>query len=148
MCSHCGFGPLDFYACSNLSTHQNERVGKHRIRNECPHCEHFHQNIRQWKRWDGRCAGSPESVEGVAAASTPEEDIHESEVDTLRCITRELGVPFTMARGVLLLARDGASGAASNAETSRTADGETDADARGQGKLHLLPRHASSSQRG
>jgi hypothetical protein len=54
MCSTCGFGPIEHFACENLKDHHQQRIaeGVH-INNSCPLCNSFHSHIKYWKKWDG-----------------------------------------------------------------------------------------------
>jgi len=55
MCSSCGFGPVDHYACSDLLAHDGEETHDRRavIDNSCPHCGWFSPDLSDWKEWDG-----------------------------------------------------------------------------------------------
>jgi hypothetical protein len=54
MCTTCGFGPIEHFACENLRDHHQQRIaeGVH-INNSCPLCTSFHNHIKYWKKWDG-----------------------------------------------------------------------------------------------
>uniref|UniRef100_A0A7S3T6L3 Uncharacterized protein n=1 Tax=Strombidinopsis acuminata TaxID=141414 RepID=A0A7S3T6L3_9SPIT len=74
-CGSCGFGPIDHFACGDLTTHHGEQVGPAadtRIDNACPRCGWFAGTIGEWPTWDGtvpHAANVAQTPTGPTAAS-------------------------------------------------------------------------------
>jgi len=71
-CAHCGFGPIDHFACGDLESHHGEDVGGAKINNACPRCDWFSEVLSDWPKWDGTLpkeaigGGHPESATDAA----------------------------------------------------------------------------------
>mmetsp|Transcript_3870 Transcript_3870/g.8273 ORF Transcript_3870/g.8273 Transcript_3870/m.8273 type:complete len:905 (-) Transcript_3870:256-2970(-) len=57
-CSSCGFGPVDHGGCTDLFAHHGERNGDGIVRNSCPQCGWFSEDISDWQSWDGNVPDS------------------------------------------------------------------------------------------
>ena len=55
MCGRCRFGPIEHFACADLSAHRHEAF----TGNACPKCGWFANKIEEWPFWDGNV---PESA--------------------------------------------------------------------------------------
>ena len=74
-CAECGFGPIDHFACSDLSAHHGQQIGNSRIDNSCPKCGWFSADSADWPAWDGRLHGDaiPDVSEAKAMISQENE---------------------------------------------------------------------------
>ncbi len=83
-CAQCGYGPVDPYACSDLTAHHGEAVpaasgsggGGTRIDNACPECGWFSSSLDAWPRWGGSLPesftrSSPAAVVAVPNGAPP-----------------------------------------------------------------------------
>lgn len=53
-CAECSFGPIDHFACGDLSAHHGEEIAHGvSINNACPKCGWFSSDIHDWPQWDG-----------------------------------------------------------------------------------------------
>ena len=69
MCSSCGFGPVEHFACGDLKAHHGEAHSRGgAINNRCPNCGHFADSVKGWKQWDGKHVGVPPDEMVRAAA--------------------------------------------------------------------------------
>jgi hypothetical protein len=68
-CASCGFGPVEHFACSSLSSHHGEAVGRSRVNNACGRCGWFSPDVSQWLPWDGTVAGLGAGATTSTAAS-------------------------------------------------------------------------------
>ena len=62
-CARCSFGPVDHFACSDLSAHHGQEVSSEsssgewrvmKIDNSCQRCGWFSPERADWQLWDGR----------------------------------------------------------------------------------------------
>ena len=64
-CGRCGHGPVMHRACSSLTTHDGEWVGRTgRISNACASCGWFAADISAWPAWDGRVPEQADATTG------------------------------------------------------------------------------------
>jgi len=60
MCGRCGHGPVQHYACDDLTRHHLEARGPAAaISNACPACGWFARGISEWPMWDGTIREQP-----------------------------------------------------------------------------------------
>ena len=61
-CGACGFGPVDHFACTDLTTHHRELrepdaggggAAAAAVDNSCPRCGWFSSSVDEWPRWNG-----------------------------------------------------------------------------------------------
>jgi len=53
-CGKCHFGPVEHFACSDLTSHHNQ----HGIKNCCPQCGWFADRISDWPPWNGKVSSA------------------------------------------------------------------------------------------
>jgi len=53
-CGKCHFGPVEHFACSDLTSHHNQ----HGIKNCCPQCGWFAERISDWPPWNGKVSSA------------------------------------------------------------------------------------------
>lgn len=65
MCRRCRYGPIEHYACDDLTSHHGEWRHGARIKNECPKCGWWARSSSEWPAWDGDIS---KLTEGTGAA--------------------------------------------------------------------------------
>lgn len=84
MCSSCGFGPVDHFACSDLHAHHGETYNrKASVDNSCPRCGWFSSSLYDWEPWDGNVCLEFIDKEFKLKPSGVEHHITEFQVDLI-----------------------------------------------------------------
>jgi hypothetical protein len=89
-CGRCGFGPIDHYACSDLSAHHGEQVASGvSVNNACPKCDWFSEDLHDWPQWDGTIP--PEALGKAHGA----QDVEKAEASTAAALEIALRICYS-----------------------------------------------------
>jgi len=68
-CGQCSYGPIEHFACSDLTTHHGERRGAAQINNACPECGWFSKLIEDWPDWNGQVRTAAAAAAGAVQSN-------------------------------------------------------------------------------